>query len=191
MVFGAGAWGVVGGGIAAGLATGAEFSFGGGAEKLLGGGGVVFWGAAFWGVAVWGAAVWGAAVWGAAVWGAEGLVTLPVPLSRFTFSGSGGIAGRKGWDSLRGGGSWPIAVPPRASPAAASASPAATRAEYAARNCGKRGAFKSGKRAMFGFSWGFSWVRSVSLAEIVPLEGSRARVRGGPEYRSGRESGKG
>lgn len=40
---------------------------------------------------------------GAAVGGAE---MFPVPLSRFTLVGSGEMAGRKGWDSLRGGGAW-------------------------------------------------------------------------------------
>jgi hypothetical protein len=36
-----------------------------------------------------------------------GLLPLPdvLPLSRLTFSGSGGMAGRKGWVSFRGGGS--------------------------------------------------------------------------------------
>ena|GEM_PF-5612414 len=40
---------------------------------------------------------------GAAVGGA---VMFPVPLSRFTLVGSGEMAGRKGCDSLRGGGAW-------------------------------------------------------------------------------------
>lgn len=68
------------------------------------------WGGLLIGAAVVGGCVLGGAVAtgggdevGAAVGGAE---MFPVPLSRFTLVGRGEMAGRKGCDSLRGGGAW-------------------------------------------------------------------------------------